>query len=248
MTMAITKITPTKVTREIVADIIRNVKRSESSEDIRVLQDFMAKYDWPEPIFEENSHKGLRDILGNVLVPPIYDGFAELDWHLILHLEIAIAEKNGLYGIVKANGKGTALSSFDYDEIQLLHIHGLFLVHRPGDTRRSILDEFGNLIVPNMVDQIVECTVSRVVYKGGDKYGAVMINSNPWSGVYSAFAPKFDSIKDSGPDSFVEFELDGESGYLSDDLEHRFVTKDEYDNLEEDVNFYKTRWNEAEEL
>lgn len=246
--MAMAKITPTKVTREIVADIIRNVKRSGSSDDIRILEDFAAKYDWPESIYEENGYKGLRDILGNVLVPPIYDGFAELDWRLILHLEIAIAEKNGMYGIVKANGMGRSISLFDYDEIQLLHKHGLFLVHKPDDTRRSILDEFGSLIVPNMVDQIVECMASRVVYKGGDKYGAVMINSNPWSGVYSAFAPEFDSIKDSGPDSFVEFNLNGETGYLSDDLEHCFVTKDEYDNLEEDITFYKTRWNETDEL
>lgn len=163
-----------------------------------------------------------------------------------MHLKIVIAEKNGLYGIVKADGKGTTLSSFDYDEIRSLHKQGLFLVHKSSDTMRSILDEFGDLVVTNMVDQIVECKVSRVVYKGGDKCGAVMINSNPWSGIYSAFEPVFDSIKDSGPDSLVEFELDGEVGYLSDDPEHRFVTKEEYDGLEEDITFYKTCWDEAE--
>lgn len=244
--MAINKITPTRATRELVADTIESIKRSGSEDDLRMLQDFATKYDWPELVFEENGHKGLRDILGNVLVPPIYDGFAELNWCLILHMKIAIAEKDGLCGIVKADGRGTALSSFDYNEILLLHKHGLFLVHRPSDKMHSILDEFGHLIVPDMVEQVVECKASMVVYKGGDKYGAVMINSNPWSGIYSAFEPVFDSIKDSGPDSLVEFELDGEVGYLSDDPEHRFVTKEEYDGLEEDITFYKTCWDEAE--
>ena len=238
--------TPTKETRWLVADTIKNVEISGMEDDLRMLRDFEAKYDWPELVFEKNGHKGLRDILGNVLVPPVYDGFADLDRYMILHMKIAIAEKDGLYGIVSAKGKGTALSSFVYDEIQLLHKHGLFLVHKHGDALHSILDKYGRVLVPNMVEQIVECKMSRVVYKGGDKYGAVMINSDYVSGIYSAFEPVFDSIRDSGPDSFVEFGLDEEIGYLSEDQSHQFVTKEEYDSLEEDLTFYKTRWNEDE--
>lgn len=52
MTMAVTKITPTKATRELVADTIESIKRSGAEDDIRMLQDFAAKYDWPEPVFE----------------------------------------------------------------------------------------------------------------------------------------------------------------------------------------------------
>ena len=246
--MAITKPKSTKATHENVAYILRIIRHGGTEDDIRLLKDYAEKYDWPEPVFEENGHKGLRDLLGNVLVPPMYDGYAELDWNLILRYKIAIAKKDGLYGIVNANGKDKALSSFDYDKIIFIHKHGLFLVHRPGDTRHSILDDFGDLLVPNLVDQIVECTTSKVVYKGGSKYGVVMINRNPWSGVYSAFEPIFDNIRDIAPETFMEFELDGEVGYLSDEPNHVFVAKKDYDDFEEDVMFYTTRFNEYDDL
>lgn len=36
------------------------------------LDELQYNYDWKNQIFEENGRKGLKDILGNILIPPLF--------------------------------------------------------------------------------------------------------------------------------------------------------------------------------
>lgn len=85
----------------------------------RFLSNLKKKYDWRDEMFRENGLVGLRNVNGDILVPcGDYDFIHGCDyWD---DTSLAIASRNGMYGLIKRDGKGTAVTPFKYENIERL--------------------------------------------------------------------------------------------------------------------------------
>ena len=108
-------------------------------------------YDWMDYVEEENGCEKLVNVKDEVLVPPKYE-----------HLGCCVGKVNkpkfpvtamldGKWGLVLPDGKGTALCSFEYDEIQCFD--KFFVVSKSG--RKGVLDSKGRLLVPCDMDDVI---------------------------------------------------------------------------------------------
>ena len=83
----------------------------------KVLVSLLNHYDWRDEMFHENGLVGLRNVNGDILVPcGNYDFIHGCNYGD--NKTLAIASRNGLYGLIKRDGKGTVVTPFNYIDIE----------------------------------------------------------------------------------------------------------------------------------
>jgi len=77
----------------------------------KLIHNLKKKYDWRDEMFRENGLVGLRNANGEIKVPcGDYNFIHRCDY--LDDTSFAIASRNGSYGLVKRDGKGTVITPF----------------------------------------------------------------------------------------------------------------------------------------
>ncbi len=168
------------------------------------------EYDLFDRVFEEDGKKGVVDILGNVVVPPLYEDYAELyNYSILAHKPIPACDSNDKYALVTSDGKGTPLCAFEYDMLRFKFGGGCLYQCWKRDGEKflvGVIDREGNMIVPCEMDEIYGFCNNYAVVEKGNKVGAVTAG-----GFY--IEPLYDDFEES--DGFLTACKDGVWGYIS---------------------------------
>ncbi len=203
----------------------------------KIVRNLKKKYDWRDEMFRENGLVGLRNVNGDVLVPcGDYDfihGCGYWD-----DTSFAIASRNGVYGLVKRDGKGTVVTPFNYLNIdrwdyntaavyanQRYNIH---VGHRETDRIVSDLIVNGEVVVSS-ADWISEFE------RGGFEYLEREKNKYGFLGVYWDWIltePIFDRIRVHDEQPYFTFVKKGEEGVLTTDKE--FIPLEKWNSMTDD--------------
>ena len=163
---------------------------------------FMEEYDTMCSLFEENGCVGVKDILGEVLVPAMFDDITVVFSDVNRYFALPVI-KNGKYGLVKPDGKGTMAAGCIYDNI---HFEG-GCHYLAKDGKQGMYDVYGNEVVPVMVDKVFEPWNDLIVFESDGKFGFAMFGSGVVTKVeYDAYE------MDANEDLVVT--LNGKKGYL----------------------------------
>jgi hypothetical protein len=163
---------------------------------------FMEEYDTMCSLFEENGCVGVKDILGEVLVPAMFDDITVVFSDVNRYFALPVI-KNGKYGLVKPDGKGTMAAGCIYDNI---HFEG-GCHYLAKDGKQGMYDAYGNEVVPVMVDKVFEPWNDLIVFESDGKFGFAMFGS----GVVTK--AEYDAYEmDANEDLVVT--LNGKKGYL----------------------------------
>lgn len=182
-------------------------------------------------VFEgPNGKQGLKDCLGNILVPAKYDGFGFKHNPFDYKRNGVIAVSNGRYVVVTLDGTGTELTKETYDEIRLATYNN---PHSPYIFRKNDLSAWG--LMNYMGEELSECIADSfsddfdcAYYSSGDLWGY-------WEFYYKTLTPPiYDNIETDGEmDGFLIFTLNGEKGYVK--YDGTFVPFAELNKLDEDA-------------
>lgn len=133
---------------------------------------FEEEYDVMTEIYEENGKFGVKDVIGEVLVPAIYDSIEDNhnDWDRFYPVPASL---NGKMALVASDGKGTPCTEFIYDSIS--YDEGFYFMEKDG--KCGFADLNGYIYLPTVADVVYEpnpyCDVVR--YEIGDKLGYVSL-------------------------------------------------------------------------
>lgn len=184
----------------------------------------LNNYDWHDEVFEENGKKGVKNVKGEILVPAIYDDFLMQETFFFPSLPVA-AVKDGKIGLVERDGKGTPRTAFEFAFIERNFFSPVYFVWKPEDKKHFALMAGGTVITPYELDGYCEPCDGCMIVSSGDKYGVLAIDQGL---VY--VAPEYDAVYDQGFGDDFLFVKNGVEGYVT--LDNRFVSKDEYSELE----------------
>ena len=163
---------------------------------------FMEEYDTMCSLFEENGCTGVKDIFGEVLVPAMFDDITVVFSDVNRHFALPVI-KNGKYGLVKPDGKGTMAAECIYDNI---HFEGC-CHYLAKDGKQGMYDACGNEIIPVSADKVFEPWNDLIVFESDGKFGFAMFGS----GVVTM--AEYDAYEmDANEDLVVT--LNGKKGYL----------------------------------
>ena len=197
----------------------------------KLTNNLKKKYDWRDEMFRENGLVGLRNVNGDVLVPcGDYDFIHGCDyWD---DTSFAIASRNGMYGLVKRDGKGTVVTPFNYVNIELESVdyystsekYNIHIGYRKTDRIVRDMIVNGEIIVSG-ANWISSFEKGVIVYgdKEKNKYGFLGIY---WDWLLTE--PIFDEviIREFEPITFIK---DGERGVLTTNKE--FISLEKWDSM-----------------
>lgn len=188
------------------------------------LANLMEDYDWMDEVFEENGKKGLRNVKGEVVVPPIYDEFLSV---VAYGYEAnCVAQLDGKSGLVKRDGKGTPVSDFDFEYIESIPFTPAHAVWKEGSDKFALM--IGKeLVTPFELDKFCGASDGVIVFETDGKMGMLAYDPN-----FVYIAPEYDSIDYDGCGSCFTFVKDGIEGRVT--YEGKFVSNEEFDSLSED--------------
>lgn len=192
------------------------------------------KYYLDAMIFDgKNGKKGLKDCLGNILVPANYDGFYFLP-RILEHPESnvsVIAIRDEKYVVTTLDGSGKELTDREYDAIRLArndHPYLSYIYRKDGAISWGFMNNEGKELCDCIIDNI-EFGLNSIVYESGDKMGY-------WQFGVILLPPIYDNIEMPGePDDPLVFTLNGVQGYVRQD--GTFLPLSEFKRMEEEDEF-----------
>ena len=182
------------------------------------------EYDIFDSVFVEDGKMGIVDALGNVVVPPMYNGYSELYCYMIpKRLPVAVCDFDDKYALVACDGKGTPLCGFEYDMITFLFGTANMYVCKKDVGNRvysGVLNSKGELLVPCEMDMIhfVANNVVCVVKDG--KLGILTTEGR-------FFPPVYDDMEESN--GYLTACKNGVWGYVS--TEGELIALDDFERL-----------------
>lgn len=187
--------------------------------------DCLSDYDWDDEVFEENGKKGLKNVKGEITVPAIFDDFCTTEKYYHKSLPVG-AVLNGNAALVSRDGKGTALTDFEFDNIECIPFTDVYAVSKKEDKRHFALMAQGKVFTPYEIE----------IY-GDVCDGAVRLASEGKIGMYAYEAgvyikPEYDDIYDEGVGACFIFVKDGKEGRVT--WDKRFVSDEEFETLSDD--------------
>lgn len=191
----------------------------------------VCNYEWDNYPFRDpmTGKVGIKDVLGNIIVPPAYDScsFALSFIATHLHRTPCIMEINGYLGMVEANGSGRELSPFIYKWLYPLYnllsllSPPLFIFVKENKTTFGIMNNQGKIICPDILTSIdlsnsklFEQIYDVCIITDGTKYGVVDMTEEV------VIPPIYDMIE-TPVDHELIFHKNGQKGYVS--FEGEFV-------------------------
>lgn len=206
---------------------------------IKEMGDIFENYSLDAIIFKgENGKHGLKDCLGNILVPAKYDGFDFVPKPLEYERNGVIAIRAGRYVVVTLDGTGTELTKDAYDEIRLasyLNPSSPYIFRKNGLSAWGFMGYMGEEITECIADHFCDQWV-YAYYSNGDLWGY-------WEYYYKVLLPPiYDNIEsEDEPGGLLLFTLNGKQGYVK--FDGTFIPLDEFNNLDEDE-----QWKVREDL
>ncbi|HQP76111.1 MAG TPA: WG repeat-containing protein [Saprospiraceae bacterium] len=189
----------------------------------------MESYDWSDQQFEVNGRFGLMDCFGEILIPAEYDEtWFRTDFFVTRNKPIA-CRKEGKWGMVLPDGKGTNVTDFLYDNIFLDQYYTLWsfiIVILNG--KFGLLDASGHHLSPTDIDEIYHPVNDMGKVRKGNKYGFVYYNGD-------YIEPVYEEIAFSGNNSKYTVKLNGIWGFV--DKEKGFIASDTVNKIT-GCNFY----------
>jgi len=198
------------------------------------------KYYLDAKIFDgENGKKGLKDCLGNILVPANYDGFYFLP-RILEHPNTnvsVIAIRNKKYVVTTLDGSGKELTNREYDDIRLArndHPYMTYIYRKDGALSWGFMSNQGKELTECIIDSL-GLGLNSFVYESGGLQGY-------WQFGYDILPPIYDNIEmvDDFDDPLL-FTLNGEQGYVRHDgyfLSLKEIKRQEEEDEGEEIN----RW------
>ena len=184
------------------------------------LDGLYKEYDLFDVTFEEDGCKGVKDIAGKVRVPAMYKEYPEVySYAWGREMPMAAVNKEGKCALVAADGTGTALCGFEYDNISYMRgTNDMFLCRRnEGEvSKEGVLNAKGEVIVPCKMDTIYEFANNFAAVKKGEKYGIVT-----YSGAF--IEPVYDDVEEK--DGYIMACKEGVWGYISEG--GKFIAEDD---------------------
>jgi hypothetical protein len=174
--------------------------------------DFVNSYDWTAVMFYKYKKCGIKSATGKVLVPALYDEILYIP-HWVNEQSYVAACLQNKWGIVKADGKNTTVTLFEYDNIN--PIQGNMAVVRKGD-KWGYIDVNGLLSTPLHFDYIYDfgeyTFVNGIsIFRKDGLYGVT-------DGVEFS-KPVFDEIDVIELDGYVSGIFNSKHGYINKDGE-----------------------------
>lgn len=200
------------------------------------ISDLRTQYNWRDEMFRENGLVGLRTILGKMLVPcGEYDYIKGCEYGN--DTTLAIAVKDGKFGLIKRDGKGTVVFPFKYFLIgQLTYdkrwvkedkAYDIFYGEWEDADKGKDLIVDGQIVVKNAILSVGiydELYWGGIIYQKEGKYGLLGIY---WD--WCLIDPIYDKIIHHEQTPVLTFVMDGTEGVLTMDKE--FIPLDTWNSL-----------------
>lgn len=196
---------------------------------MKEMDDITDNYCLDAIIFKDkNGKQGLKDCLGNILVPAMYDGFDFIPKPLMIKRNGVIAFREGRPVVVTLDGTGTELTKDTYDEIRLATYENL---SSPYIFRKNGLSAWG--FMGYMGEEITDCIADYfynqwmyAYYSSGDLWGY-------WEYYYKVLLPPiYDNIEsEDEAGGLLIFTLNGEQGYVK--YDGTFISLTDYNKLDD---------------
>ena len=162
-------------------------------------------YDWLDRVFGENGKFGVKNAVGDVLVPPEYDEVLTIgsyDWTWCTAIAV---RKNGKCGLVLRDG-GKPLTEFIYDSLGPLY--SWWLYKKDNLPTFGLMSQLGKELTPCIMDAYYDPSNGILIFRRGDRFGLYSLETGHY------IPPEYDKITwvDNGL-PFV-FKKDGIDGYV----------------------------------
>ena len=189
------------------------------------------KYYLDAMVFDgRNGKKGLKDCLGNILVPANYDGFYFLPRtleHPASSVSV-IAIRNNKYVVTTLDGSGKELTDREYDAIRLArndHPYMTYIYRKDGALSWGFMSNKGKELCECIIDSL-GLGLNSFVYETGGLQGY-------WQFGYNILPPIYDNIEMMDePEDPLLFTLNGVQGYVRHD--GSFLPLSDFKRMEEE--------------
>ncbi len=156
---------------------------------------------------DKNGRKGVKSPDGQVIVPARYDDIIYTYNYECLPFYPYVAMKEGKMGLVRPDGRGTELTPFVYDSIELIREVGSHLIYRKdGSSKFGLMRMNGQEVTPCRLDSY-SCGIQTIFYSWGGYQGVWQTN------IDVLVPPIYDDIRVEDDDLLL-FTLNGEEGYV----------------------------------
>lgn len=202
------------------------------------LRELADNYDWFNIEFTDpdTGKMGMKTVAGEVIVPPLYDGFVELRSYVFSPHAPAIAIKEGKCGIVKGDGSGQQLCEFKFDYIRSHPGCSLFVARWGEEKKRfGIITAIGKIICPNILTSLDIPVNGIMTIESDGKCGVIDIET------YQCVLPEYDELEMDAED-YITFVKGDQKGYITEE-KGEYVPVEQYENDENyfDVSVLATR-------
>lgn len=191
-----------KATPEQIKEYRNMLANLSSCENIDKVNAFMTEYDTMCTLFVENGQTGVKDLMGKVLVPAMFDEVTVVFTDDNRHFALPVI-KDGKYGLVEPDGKGTMFAECVFDNI---HFDGGYY-YTVKDGKKGLFSVSGRELVSVIADKVYEPLNDLIVYENAGKFGFAMYGADvATEAIYD------DYVMDENEDLVVK--SDGKLGYL----------------------------------
>lgn len=196
------------------------------------LDELQSNYDWDNYAFTdpETGKKGVKDITGRILIPARYDKLTYLGSYLFHHTVPQAVVKDGMFGIVAADGSGKELSDFRFKALVVDWFTGLYWAKWGKSDRLGLVTPKGEVFIPNILTKTYEPWNDFMLLESDGKFGALDVST------LNFVLPTFDKVDDT-PDQNVIFYKDGVEGYVVEET-GEFITKKQFEEDEQYIDAY----------
>lgn len=192
------------------------------------MQNDEPQSNYSEVFIGENGKKGAKLQNGQVVVPALYDEIAYTYGGIFTDSHPYVAAKDGKFGLVNPDGKGTELTPFVYDDIVAPQdILNHFLYKKDDSKRFGLLKCNGCEVTPCIIDSY-SCNGQTVYFRSGEHQGLWQLE------IDELLDPIYDEIEVLDIDKPMLFTLNGEKGYVKVE-DHSFIPASLKETMDEDA-------------
>lgn len=206
---------PTEEIAKKVSDLKDSLYDLMTSSDIdshnKVLNELLAyleEYDWRDVVFDENGKKGLKDYLGNIIAPAIFDEIIPReDCFSDVQIPACI---DGRWGVIPANADiDYHREGFVYDGIEVFWgtfwLGGVYKVKL--NNLFGLIDDYGIELMPCVADEVYPFSNGMALVVKNGKYGFLTDN-------YDYIEPTYDEIEFPEIDEYYKVRQGDKWGYV----------------------------------
>jgi hypothetical protein len=188
----------------------------------KALDDYCRQYDWMDYPYEEDGKVGSKNMLGEIVIPPLFDD-VECRLYYDDWSPLSFAKKNGKWGLVKRDGSGNVVLDFVYDRITTIKC--FYLVTK--DKKDGIVSSHGKVILPCIIDDWSEDFYGLQTFVANGKWGLIDDHGEVIEPIYDSIDP------DTGVGAPCLFVLNGQMGWVDED--GKFTTDIKESNFSADM-------------